>query len=76
MSDGMSEAFGMTRRNERGAEEKKYIVLYVLDCEPKVKRFTTFEKAKRFAVKINSIDKRDKNWVDYIIKGKVLLEDK
>lgn len=76
MSDGMSEAFGMTRRKEREVVEKKYIVLYVEDCSPKVKRFTTLEKAKRFAVKINSLDNRQDSWVDYIIKGKILLEDK
>lgn len=72
----MSEAFGMSWRSEREAEDKKYIVLYVQDCSPKVRKFSTLEKAKRFAVKVNSIDNRDKHWVDYIIKGKILMEDK
>lgn len=72
----MSEAFGMSRRIEQEKEERKYIVLYVEDCSPKVRRFTTFEKAKRFAVKINKIDNRQDSWVDYIIKGKILMEDK
>lgn len=75
MSDGMSEAYGMSRRKEKEAEDKKYIVLYVEDCSPKVKKFTTLEKAKRFAVKINKLDNRQDSWVDYIIKGKILLED-
>lgn len=76
MSDGMSEAFGMTRRKEKEAENKKYIVLYVENCSPKVKKFNTLEKAKRFAVKINKLDNRQDSWVDYIIKGKILMEDK
>lgn len=72
----MSEAFGMSRRIEKTNEDKKYIVLYVQDCSPKVRKFSTLEKAKRFAVKINSIDNRQDSWVDYIIKGKILMEDK
>lgn len=76
MSDGMSEAFGMAWRNEKEREDKKYIVLYVQDCAPKVRKFESLEKAKRFAIKINSIDNRHTSWVDYIIKGKILLEDK
>lgn len=76
MSDGMSEAFGAARRIEREAEEKKYIVLYVDNATPKVKKFKTLEQAKRFAVKINGIDNRMYSWVDYIIKGKILMEDK
>lgn len=76
MSDGMSEAFGMAWRNEKEREDKKYIVLYVQDCTPKVRKFESLEKAKRFAVKVNSIDNRQDNWVDYIIKGKILMEDK
>lgn len=75
MSDGMSESYGMSRRKELNSEEKKYIVLYVEECSPKVKKFTTLEKAKRFAVKINKLDDRQDSWVDYIIKGKILLED-
>lgn len=76
MSDGMTEAFGMAWRNERKPEDKKYLVLYVEDCTPKVRKFTTLAKAKRFAVKVNSIDNRERHWVDYIIKGKILMEDK
>lgn len=76
MSDGMSEAFGMAWRKNKEAEEKKYIVLYVEDCSPKLRRFETLEKAKRFAVKINKLDNRQDSWVDYIIKGKILMEDK
>lgn len=76
MSDGMSEAFGMSRRIEREAADKKYIVLYVHDCTPKVRKFPTLEKAKRFAIKINKLDNRQDSWVDYIIKGKILMEDR
>lgn len=76
MSDGMSEAFGMSRRLEKEAKEKKYIVLYVIDGDPKVKKFKTLDKAKYFAAQVNRLDNRKYSWVDYIIKGKILLEDK
>jgi len=76
MTDGMSEAYGMSWRKEKDGETKKYLVFYVEDCTPKVRKFDTLEKAKRFAVKVNSIDKRHQNWVDYIVKGKILMEDK
>lgn len=68
----MSEAFGSARQAEKKAEEKKYIVFYVENCEPKVRKFTTLEKAKRFATKINSMDNKMDSWVDYIVKGKIL----
>lgn len=74
MSDGMSEAYGMRDRIEK--EVKQYIVFYVEDCSPKVRKFSTLEKAKRFAVKINKLDNRQDSWVDYIVKGKILMEDK
>ena len=76
MTDGMSEAYGMARRTERASNSKKYIVFYVENCTPKVRKFETLDKAKRFAVKVNSIDNRQDNWVDYIVKGKILMEDK
>lgn len=74
MSDGMTEAYGMRDRIQR--ETKKYIVFYVEDCSPKIRKFDTLEKAKRFAVKINKLDNRQDSWVDYIVKGKILMEDK
>jgi len=76
MSDGMSEAFGMSWRKEKEGKTKNYIVFYVEECTPKVRKFDSLEKAKRFAVKVNSIDNRQDNWVDYIVKGKILMEDK
>ncbi|NBW11484.1 MAG: hypothetical protein EBR82_25985 [Caulobacteraceae bacterium] len=76
MTDGMSEAYGMSRRKENDGETRKYIVFYVDDCTPKVRKFDSLEKAKRFAVKVNSIDNRQSSWVDYIVKGKILMEDK
>lgn len=76
MSDGMSEAFGMSRRLEKKVEEKKYIVFYVIDEEPKVKKFKTLDKAKYFAAQVNKLDNRKYSWVDYIVKGQILMEDK
>jgi len=76
MSDGMSEAFGMSRRLEKEAKEKKYIVFYVIDEEPKVKKFKTLDKAKYFAAQVNKLDNRKYSWVDYIVKGQILMEDK
>lgn len=76
MSDGMSEAFGNTRRLEREKESKKYIVFYVEKCEPKIKKFDTLEKAKRFATRINSLDNKMDNWVDYIVRGKVIWSER
>lgn len=76
MSDGMSEAFGMSRRIEREAAEKKYIVLYVVNGTPKMRRFKTLDKAEYFARQVNKIDNRERSWVDYIIKGKIIMEDK
>ena len=70
MSDGMSEAFGSTNRLQREAT-KKYIVFYVLDSTPKVKKFATKQAALKFSKSIK--DKEDFNtWVDYVVKGQII----
>lgn len=72
----MSEAFGMTRRIQRENESKKYIVFYVIDGDPKVKKFKSLDRAKYFAAQVNKLDNRKYSWVDYIVKGQILMEDK
>lgn len=74
MSDGMSEAFGSTNRLQREAS-KKYIVFYVLNNKPKVKKFATKQAALKFS---KSIEYREdfNTWVDYIVKGTIIKEDK
>jgi hypothetical protein len=71
MSDGMSEAFGHRNRLQREAQ-KKYIVFYVEDQRPKVKKFLTLAQAKKFASKIERLDDPLVNWVDYIVKGEII----
>lgn len=71
MSDGMSEAFGPSNRAQKESD-KKYIVFYVKDNEPKVRKFASLAEAKKFANKINSVDDRMNTWVDYIVKGKII----
>lgn len=75
MSDGMSEAFGVSYRKEREAELKKYIVFYVQDSDPKVKKFETLAEAKKFAKRINKSNSREHTWVDFIVKGKILWSE-
>lgn len=70
MSDGMSEAFGSINRLQREAT-KKYLVFYVLDSTPKVKKFKTKQAALKFSKSIK--DKEDFNtWVDYVVKGQII----
>ena len=75
MSDGMSEAFSDARRRELAKEEKKYIVFYVLDATPKLKKFKTLAEAKRFSKKIDKLDNKQDSWVDAIVKGKLLFSE-
>jgi len=76
MSDGMSEAFGQLRRKERESNRKKYIVFYVRNSEPKVRKFETLEEAEEFANTIEEVGDPMNTWVDYIVKGKIISEVK
>jgi hypothetical protein len=72
MSDGMSEAFGTSYRAQKDSG-KKYLVFYVLKGKPALKRFASKKEALKFANKIQS--RSDfYNWVDYIVKGEILLK--
>lgn len=56
-----------------------YFVFYTKGCTPNVREFKTLKAAKTFADKV---DKKDPgtfntdNWVDFIIKGKIIQEYK
>lgn len=76
MSDGMSEAFGQLRRKERESNRKKYIVFYVRNSEPKVRKFETLEEAEEFSNTIEEVGDPMNTWVDYIVKGKIISEVK
>lgn len=76
MSDGMSEAFGQLRRKERESNRKKYIVFYVRNSDPKVRKFETLEEAEEFANTIEGVGDPMNTWVDYIVKGKIISEVK
>lgn len=76
MSDGMSEAFGQLRRKERESNRKKYIVFYVRNSDPKIRKFETLEEAEEFANTIEEVGDPMNTWVDYIVKGKIISEVK
>jgi hypothetical protein len=52
----------------------KFIVFYTEGCSPRVKSFTSLEKAKLFSSKFlekhkeNTLD----NWIDVIIEGRIV----
>ena len=71
MSDGMSEAFG-TRNRLQKEKQKKYILFYVQDQTPKVKKFATIAQAKKYAKQIELLGNPMESWVDYIVKGEII----
>jgi len=75
MSDGMSEVFGAARRKELAKKQQRYVVYYVLETTPRIKKFPTLAKAKAFAKKIDSKDGRQDSWVDLILKGEIIWQD-
>lgn len=72
----MSEAFGQLRRKERENNTKKYIVFYVKNGDPKIKKFVNLEDAEEFASTIEEVGDPMNTWVDYIVKGKIISEVK
>ncbi|NBU33854.1 hypothetical protein EBZ38_03415 [bacterium] len=71
MSDGMSEAFG-TRNRLQKQKQKKYILFYVQDQTPKVKKFATIAQAKKYAKQIELLNNPMESWVDCIVKGEII----
>lgn len=68
MSDGMTEAFG-----RRTASSKKYLVFYVNDGTPEVKKFASKKDALSFVKRISSRSDFH-TWVDYVVKGEIILK--
>lgn len=48
---------------------KKYILVYVKNCEPKIEEFILLDHALRV---INALPKNEDNWVDALIEGRRL----
>jgi hypothetical protein len=49
-----------------------FLVLYVEDCNPKVREFKDKGRAIDFAAEMNS-DETPDNWTDCIIEGRILM---